>query len=155
MSLEKQLELNTAAVNDLAHMIAGLTAAIGAMQAPVPLEVKHKVTAKDVAENRAEGESLMGTKARLEKEGVPNDQPPSTDTTSGEQSQPTGELSSPELTYNDHVKTATLKLSQKMGREVAIAVLGRFGVKGAQNLDASQWADYIAHCESVMNEGGV
>lgn len=86
---------------------------------------------------------------------TPNDQPSSSDTISGEQSQPTGESSSPELTYNDHVKPATLKLSQKMGREVAIAVLGRFGVKGAQNLDASQWADYIAHCESVMNGGEV
>lgn len=86
---------------------------------------------------------------------TPNDPPSSSDTTSGEQSQPTGESSLPELTYNDHVKPATLKLSQKMGREVAIAVLGRFGVKVAQNLDASQWADYIAHCESVMNGGEV
>lgn len=55
----------------------------------------------------------------------------------------------PKLTYND-VKAATLKLSQQKGREAAVDVLSRFGVKGAQNLAETQWADYVAAVEEML-----
>jgi hypothetical protein len=140
MSLEARIELLTAAVIEL-------TAAIGGMQAPGPVGVKHKVTAKDVSENRTEGESLMGTKTRLEKEGVPNVQP---DTTSGEPSAPTGESSSPALDYDKDVKTVTLALSKAKGPETTKAILAEFDVASAKQLVAGQWADYIAACNEAM-----
>lgn len=135
MSLEAKLELLTAAVIEL-------TAAIGAMQAPGPV----------VEETRGGLTHEEYQNARL-----PNSQADakSTDTTSGQQSAQIGESSSPELTYKDHVKPVTLKLSKEKGREVTIAVLGRFGVKGAQELDQAQWGDYIAHCEKVLAGGEV
>ncbi len=60
----------------------------------------------------------------------------------------------PALTYND-VKAATLKLSQKKGREVAVDLLSRFGVKGAQGLSEDQWADYVAEVHGALEGGGV
>lgn len=153
-------------IEELTAAVKALTEALSKTQAPNPVtapldEIKiypnalaDGQTKKSAGKSAVTEKASSSTAAATESE-IPNDPPSSSDTTSGGQSQPTGESSSPELTYNDHVKPATLKLSQKMGREVAIAVLGRFGVKGAQNLDASQWADYIAHCESVMNGGEV
>jgi hypothetical protein len=162
MSLEARIELLTAAVIEL-------TAAIGAMQAPGPFaagvsvpEPKHLNAIID---------------AELAKQ-VPNDPPKSSDTTSGEPSAPTGESSSPALTqpvylaegteeelkaahakgiitYPYSVKPVTIQLSKEKGREITIGVLSCFGVKSAQDLDAAQWADYIAHCGKVLAGGEV
>lgn len=158
MSLEARMELLTAAVIEL-------TAAIGAMQAPGPITISGGLPAEVIKElqQTAQRKEKHATVAAEYKEVVetqtPNDQLSSTDTTSGQQSQPTGESSSqeptPELDYAKDVKPATLKLSKEKGREVTIAVLARFGVKGAQELDASQWAEYIAHCEKVLAGGEV
>jgi hypothetical protein len=134
--LETRIEELTAAVIEL-------TAALGAMQAPRP-------------EPRP---ALEKMKAALEekaaREQVPNDQPSSTDTTSGEPSAPTGESSSPALDYVKDVKPITIQLSKEKGREITIGVLSRFGVKSAQDLDPAQWADYIAHCGKVLAGGEV
>jgi hypothetical protein len=156
MSLEARIELLTAAVIELTAAIS-LVRAPGAAVDNSPTGVLKSNAEFHAREAETAEEETRGglTHEEYQSARLPNDQQSSSDTTSGEQSQPTGESSLPELTYDDHVKPATLKLSQKMGREVAIAVLGRFGVKGAQNLDVSQWADYIAHCESVMNGGEV
>ena len=146
MSLEARIELLTAAVIEL-------TAAIGAMQAPGPVTISGTLPAEVIKELETT------SKKEVVGEQVPNAQPSSTDTTSGQQSAPTGESSSPETTpaldYAKDVKPATLKLSKEKGREVTIAVLARFGVKGAQELDPAQWAEYIAHCEKVLAGGEV
>jgi hypothetical protein len=143
MSLEARIELLTSAIIEL-------TAAIGGMQAPGQAEVKHKVTAKDVAKNRTEGESLMGTKTRLEKEGVRNELPTPVDTTSGQQSAQTGESSSPALDYDKDVKPITLALSKAKGPETTKAILAKFDVASAKQLVAGQWADYIAACNEAL-----
>lgn len=150
MSLEARMELLTAAVIEL-------TAAIGTMQAPGPeSEVKKPDSAP-----RSNGSSKSTEKQSDDSQSAeaPNDQPSSTDTTYGQPSAPTGESSSqeptPELDYAKDVKPATLKLSKEKGREVTIAVLARFGVKGAQELDPDQWAAYIAHCDKVLAGGEV
>lgn len=167
-------------IEELTAAVKALTEALSKTQAPNPVTAPlEDIQPAKKSQSAATSVSkpvvvASGTHQNFDSSvETPNDPPSSSDTTSGEQSQPTGESSSPanddeaqaqieaernaapELTYNDHVKPATLKLSQKMGREAAIAVLGRFGVKGAQNLDTSQWAEYIAHCESVMNGGEV
>lgn len=136
-------------IEELTAAVKALTEALSKTQAPNPVTAPLEDIQPGKKSAPAQTPKASAAPVVMEAEQQ------SSDTISGEQSQPTGESSLPELTYNDHVKPATLKLSQKMGREVAIAVLGRFGVKGAQNLDASQWADYIAHCESVMNGGEV
>jgi hypothetical protein len=141
MSLEARIELLTAAVIEL-------TAAIGAMQAPGPETTGDisdaKLTGKSAAQ-RAEEEVVAEKKSDAK----------STDTTSGELSAPTGESSSPALDYAKDVKPITIRLSKEKGREVTIGVLSRFGVKSAQDLDAAQWADYIAHCKKVLEGGEV
>jgi hypothetical protein len=162
MSLEARIELLTTAVIEL-------TAAIGAMQAPGPFAAGVSIP-PPIELNKI-------IDAELAKQ-VPNDQPKSTDTTSGEPSAPTGESSSPALTqpiylaegteeelkaahakgvitYLFAVKPITIRLSKEKGREITIGVLSRFGVKSAQDLDAAQWADYIAHCQSVLKGGEV
>jgi hypothetical protein len=134
MSLEAKLEMLTAAVIEL-------TAAIGAMQAPGPVSAPVE---------KHEPRSAVPTKEEL-----PNDPPKSPDTTSGKPSAPTGESSSPALDYVKDVKPITIRLSKEKGREITIRVLSRFGVKSAQDLDATQWAGYIAHCEQVLAGGEV
>jgi hypothetical protein len=139
MSLEAKLELLTAAVIEL-------TAAIGVMQAPGPFAASVSVP---------EPKHLNAIiDAELAKQ-APNDQPSSSATTSGEQSAPTGESSSPALDYAKDVKPITLRLSKEKGREITIGVLSRFGVQSAQALDAAQWVDYIAHCGKVLAGGEV
>lgn len=140
MSLEARIELLTAAVIEL-------TAAIGAMQTPGPLSEADK----EVVKKSAPVQTLKEKPAASATEAEPK----STDTTPGEQSAPTGELSSPALDYAKDVKPITIRLSKEKGRETTIAVLQRFGVKGAQELDAAQWAEYIAHCEKVLAGGEV
>lgn len=120
-------------IQELTAAVLALTKAIGGMQAPAPVE-KHEVRS-----------------AAPEEKEVPNEQSKSTSDTS----QTSAEESKPALTYVDHVKPITLRLSKEKGRDTAIAVLGRFGVKGAQDLDAGQWGDYIAHCEKVLAGGEV
>jgi hypothetical protein len=166
MSLEAKLELLTAAVIEL-------TAAIGAMQAPGPVADGSFYTPSETLQKAIK---VRGTETPVEK--VPNDQPKSSATTSGEPSAPTGESSSPALTqptwlaegteeelkaahakgvitYLYAVKPITIRLSKEKGREITIGVLSRFGVKSAQDLDAAQWADYIAHCGKVLEGGEV
>lgn len=147
MPLEAKIELLTAAVIEL-------TAAIGAMQAPGKFKVDgfSKVEVSDAEIKGAMGQAFS---AAEELSKSPNEVRSSTDTTSGQQSAPTGESSSPELDYAKDVKPITLRLSKEKGREVTIAVLQRFGVKGAQELDKAQWADYIAHCDKVLAGGEV
>jgi hypothetical protein len=157
MSLEARIELLTAAVIEL-------TAAIGAMQAPGPDSVALEL----------KGTRITGLPPTEE---IPNAQP-STATTSGKQSAPTGESSSLAptqpgylaegtdeelkdahakgvITYLYAVKPITIRLSKEKGREITIGVLSRFGVKSAQDLDAAQWADYIEHCKKVLAGGEV
>ena len=145
MSLEARIELLTAAVIEL-------TAAIGAMQTPGPDTVVRKTygTAQVFETEKEMVEAITGRK-----KDIPNVQPSSPDTTSGKPSAPTGESSSPALDYKKDVKPITIRLSKEKGREITIAVLSRFGVKSAQDLDAAQWADYIAHCEKVLAGGEV
>lgn len=153
MSLEAKIELLTAAVTELTRVTAAQHS-VKAVSASLE-DIKHPVTAVDVKANNEEGETLMETKKRLQKEGVPNAEPESSTPELSQASAPTGEPSSPALTYKDDVKPATLKLSQQEGREVAIAVLARFGVKGAQELAEAQWAEYVAHVEKVLAGGEV
>jgi hypothetical protein len=158
MSLEAKLELLTAAVIEL-------TAAIGGMQAPGPVEVKvypngpaDGQTGKSAKASAATVKGSSSACADGEKSTtgeVPNDQPSSSDTTSGEPSAPTGESSSPALDYVKDVKPITIQLSKEKGREITIGVLSRFGVKSAQDLYPAQWAEYIAHCKSVLAGGEV
>lgn len=159
MSLEARIELLTSAIIEL-------TAAIGGMQAPGPVEVKvypngpaagqTKKSAKPSAVTETDLSSACADTETSTTGEIPNVQPePSSDTTSGEPSQPTGESSSPELDYAKDVKPITIRLSKEKGREITIGVLSRFGVKSAQDLGPGQWAEYIAHCESVLAGGGV
>jgi hypothetical protein len=147
MSLEAKLELLTAAVIEL-------TAAIGAMQAPGPAEAKKRSTAGTATAAVSFTQSQNSALASAGNE-VPNDQPLSSDTTSGKPSAPTGESSSPALDYVKDVKPITIQLSKEKGREITIGVLSRFGVKSAQDLDTIQWAEYIAHCKKVLAGGEV
>jgi hypothetical protein len=141
MSLEERIELLTAAVIEL-------TAAIGAMQAQGP------EATGDMSDAKLTGKSAI----RHAEEEIATEKKPdakSTDTTSGKPSAPTGESSSPALDYVKDVKPITIRLSKEKGREITIAVLSRFGVKSAQDLDAAQWAEYIAHCKKVLAGGEV
>ncbi len=78
----------------------------------------------------------------------PNEPPKSTSPTSEGSLNELGEKTA--LTYND-VKAATLKLSQKKGREAAVDLLSRYGVKGAQGLSEDQWADFVAQADEAIN----
>jgi hypothetical protein len=142
MSLEAKLELLTAAVIELA-------AAIGTMQAPGPVEV----TPQQISDEKRASAAVKYVEPAKQKEELPNEQPKSS--TSGEQSAPTGESSSPALDYVKDVKPITIRLSKEKGREITIGVLSRFGVKSAQDLDTTQWAEYIAHCKKVLAGGEV
>jgi hypothetical protein len=156
MSLEGKIELLTAAVIEL-------TAAIGAMQAPGPFAEGVSVPPP------AELNMIIDTELTTAKKSDAR----STDTISGEPSALTGESSSPVyltegteeelkaahakgvITYLYAVKPITIRLSKEKGREITIGVLSRFGVKSAQDLDPTQWADYIAHCGKVLAGGEV
>lgn len=141
MSLEEAIRANTAAVENLTRILLN---PVISDDSPIC-----KVTAADIAENRAEGESLNDTKKRLEKDGapeVPNAE--SLTPASGEPSQPAPEQSSPEVTYDD-VKKATNNLSAAKGKEVTIGVLSRFGVKRATELTREQWLPYIVYADNV------
>lgn len=149
MSLEARIELLTAAVIEL-------TAAIGAMQAPGP--VASEDAYKEALKDRSGGERAKQNQAAVIEQEIAESKKPdakSTGTTSGEPSAPTGESSSPALDYAKDVKPITIRLSKEKGREITIGVLSRFGVKSAQELDAAQWAEYIARCGKVLAGGEV
>lgn len=135
MSLEEALNRNTEMLERLCSIMGSVP-----FRAPDPVGRAEK-----------EAESM----ASFKKEPAPNVESKSSIPESGEQSQQTQESSKPELDYAKDVKPITLKLSKEKGREITIAVLSRFGVKGAQDLDQAQWADYIAHCEKVLAGGEV
>ncbi len=78
---------------------------------------------------------------------IPNEKPKTAIDTS-----PPSEPESKAVSYDD-VKKATNALSAAKGRDTTIAVLSRFGVKKATELDAAQWDDYIEHAGKVT-EGG-
>jgi hypothetical protein len=149
MSLEAKLELLTAAVIEL-------TAAIGAMQAPGP--VASEDAYKEALKDRTGGERAKQNQAAVVEQEIADakkSDAKSTDTTAGKPSAPTGESSSPALDYVKDVKPITIQLSKEKGREITIGVLSRFGVKSAQDLDTTQWAEYIAHCKKVLAGGEV
>ena len=144
MSLEARIELLTSA-------IIKLTAAIGGMQAPAPGSAETLLMSDVHAEaSSALQKSIANVAAR--KAEAPNVQ---TDTTSGQQSAPTGESSSPAmdytvLDYDKDVKTITLALSKAKGPETTKAILAKFDVASAKQLVAGQWADYIAACNEAL-----
>lgn len=148
MSLEAKLELLTAAVIEL-------TASIGAMQAPAaevkiyPNALADGQTKKSAGKSAATEKASSSTAAATESE-IPNDQPSSTDTTSGEQSAQTGESSSPALDYDKDVKTITFALSKAKGPETTKTILAWFDVASAKQLVVGQWADYIAACNEAL-----
>jgi hypothetical protein len=162
--LEPKIDELKVALSEATEVIKALTAAIGAMQVPGPVdrEAEHTMKAMNT-----------GARPHYTKEEIPNDPPKSSDTTSGEPSALTGESSSPVvlkegsdeelkaahangvITYKYAVKPITIRLSGEKGREITLGVLSRFGVKSAQDLDAAQWADYIAHCGKVLAGGEV
>jgi hypothetical protein len=67
---------------------------------------------------------------------------------------PSSEPKSAPVSYDD-VKKATNSLSAAKGRDVTIAVLARFGVQRATNLDEAQWIEYIAHAGKVTEGADV
>jgi hypothetical protein len=159
MSLEAKIELLTAAVTELTRAISNARL-VDPVSAPLdeikiyPNSPAADTTKKSADKSAAKARDSSSDTASTADSKAPNE-PESSTQKSAEPSVQTGESSSPELTYKDHVKPATLKLSQQKGRDVAIAVLARFGVKGAQDLDESQWADYVAHVDKVLAGGEV
>ena len=138
MSLEARIELLTSAIIEL-------TAAIGGMQAPGPFA---EAVANPVAISKELNAVIDAEVAKAnQKAEAPNVQP---DTTSGQQSAPTGESSSPALDYDRDVKTITLALSKAKGPETTKAILAKFDVASAKQLVPGQWADYIAACNEAM-----
>lgn len=160
MSLEAKIELLTAAVTELTRAISNARL-VDPVSAPLdeikiyPNSPAADTTKKSADKSAARVQDSSSDTANTADSKAPNAQPPALIKESPEPSVQTGDLSSPELTYKDHVKPATLKLSQQKGRDVAIAVLARFGVKGAQDLDESQWADYVDHVDKVLAGGEV
>lgn len=148
MSLEAKIELLTAAVTELTRAMQTQSGFAAQQEA-----VQTMWDANTVSQTRVADTGIIEVIEQSKE--VPNAEPESSTQKSAEPSVQTGDLSSPGLTYKDHVKPATLKLSQQKGRDVAIAVLARFGVKGAQDLDESQWADYVAHVDKVLAGGEV
>lgn len=166
MSLEARIEMLTSAIIEL-------TAAIGGMQAPGPVEViapggVSKAEIKKAFDAAKEATEALTPQARTLhdrlNEETPNVQP---DTTSGQPSAPTGESFSPEvfegteedqkiahdkglITYNFAVKTITLALSKAKGPETTKAILAKFDVASAKQLVAGQWAAYIEACNEAM-----
>lgn len=159
MSLEAKIELLTAAVMELTRAISNARL-VDPVSAPLdeikiyPNSPAADTTEKSADKSAAKVQDWSSDTANTADLKAPNE-PESSTQKSAEQSVQTGGSSSPELTYKDHVKPATLKLSQQKGRDVAIAVLARFGVKGAQDLDESQWADYVAQVDKVLAGGEV
>lgn len=136
MSLEARIELLTSAIIEL-------TAAIGVMQAPGPVEKHpHLVEHEEALVKRRE--------ERQAEKAAPNEKPSSTATTSGQLSALTGESSSRELDYDKDVKTITLALSKAKGPEVTKAILAKFDVTSAKQLVAGQWVAYVAACNEAL-----
>jgi hypothetical protein len=124
MSLEQQINDLTIVVETNTLVLKELIAALGATQ---------------IAKPQAAPEVVEGFRKPVD--AVPSESPTKTDNA------PAADA----ITYVDHVKPITLRVSQEKGKETAIAILGRFGVKGAQGLAESQWSEYVAKCEAVLN----
>jgi hypothetical protein len=153
MSLEARIELLTAAVT-------GLTAVIGALQAPGPVtqpEIPHReYTASEIVNMAlghigevADAAQEMGDAVQI----VPNADTVAVQTGTSAGAATVADVAP--LDYAKDVKPITIQLSKEKGREITIGVLSRFGVKSAQDLDAAQWAEYIAHCGKVLAGGEV
>lgn len=135
MSLEAKIDALTSAV-------LGLTYAMNQHK-----ETESKKSAP--AETALAEPAAKKTKEPVAPSEVPNEKPKTTTDTS-----PPSEPEFKAVSYDD-VKKATNALSAAKGRDVTIAVLSRFGVKKATELDAAQWADYIEHAAEVTEGADV
>lgn len=147
-------------IAELTKAVLALTYALNqAYAAPVPVashapksftaEIEKEIGKTIDAMAKAASEGIEEREAVKKVEGVPNEKPKTTTATS----QPS-ESESAAVSYDD-VKKATNALSAAKGRDATIAVLSRFGVKKATELDAAQWADYIEHAGKVTEGADV
>lgn len=141
MCLEDSIKELTIAIGDLIVAIktmpfSDVKEALSDAQLIVPVS--------DLVQNatREVEEAKIGT--------APNVQAESSTEKSSEASAPTGESSSPAVTYDD-VKKITIKVADK-NRPKVEAALSRFGVTSAKGLKEEQWADYVAYMKRV--DGG-
>ncbi len=142
MSLEQSIQDLTAAVKVLTATIMASTAV--APEVVKETEVTHLVRDVPLEQFVEEQKSVI----KKPKKEAPPTEPIAKTTTD---TSPPSEPESAAVTYDD-VKKATNALSAAKGRDATIAVLSRFGVKRATELDEGQWADYIAYAEKVIGE---
>lgn len=131
--LETHIQELTAAVRELTKLLDRFSPTQGLTGSNVPEVVK---------ETKPKKETVKAVEPAPE---IPNEKQPTTTDTS----QPSESESAP-VTYDD-VKKVTNALSAAKGRDTTIAVLSRFGVKKATELDEAQWADYIEHAQKVVD----
>lgn len=169
MSLEAELAANTAAIKELT---AALLASGIVKNAQVTAEAHSSPAVKAVVKAQKDADA--------KKSKATPDTTPAADAqnVSGEQSAPTGEQSSSEPTGElqpwagktaakfeelkdleanlDNVRKAVLGINSLIGREQALAVLGRFGVQGVtpkdnkKGLDESQYPEFFDFCLDVL-----
>lgn len=59
-------------------------------------------------------------------------------------------ISTPEVITYDLVSKSITQVSVQKGRDAALGVLAKFGVKTAKNLKEDQWADFVAACDGAL-----
>jgi len=144
MSLEQSIQELTDAVKLLTARLPQLSPAESEQMAQAKAEVIKQTEAIELIE--ADKIVTVGIEKRAtEKAKVKK--PETTSKTTTDTSPISGPESAP-VSYDD-VKKATNALSAAKGREVTIDTLSRFGVKRATELDAAQWADYIAYAKEM------
>lgn len=136
--LETRIEELTAAIRELIAVFP----VVRTLSVSHDSEVTHLIRDVPIDSFIAEQKAVV-KKSKKETPPAEATAPTTTDT-----SQPTESESAP-VTYDD-VKKATNALSAAKGRDVTIDTLSRFGVKRATELDAGQWADYIAYTQKVV-----
>jgi len=141
MSLEQALIENTAAVKNLAALLS-------AGDNKVPPFVAREVAAKEVAaENKKASTAVVDATAPKTAEAK------ATKAVKAEAPKTETKAPAPKAaTVSDYapVKDFTLKLVKEKGREVALALLGEYGVERADQLKPEQYAEYVEAAKAKL-----
>lgn len=135
MSLELAIQQNTQALHALIEILAR-----GAMPAPV-------AAAEATAEAPREEPAPKAKKSK--KADAPVGEPAATAEVP-ETPEAGAAPSTPELSYEEHVKPAIISLSSKKGRDVVIELLSQFGVASGKELVPAQYAEVYEAVQAAL-----